>query len=57
MKKKCKSPAPTIDELKEIDKKEQEAVDNFKKKAQEAISVIQENHFHLRLWKAIGGKE
>ena len=44
-------------EIKKIDEKEQEAVDNFKKKAQEAINIIQENHFHLRLWKAIGGRE
>ena len=45
----------TPPEIKNIDKKENAALEEFNKKAQEALSIIQENHFHLRLWKAVGG--
>ena len=43
--------------IKEIDKKEAEALNELKRQAQKALYVIQENHFHLRLWKAVGGKD
>ena len=44
-------------EIKEIDKKEVEVLENFKKEADKAIAIINENHFHLRLWRAVGGEE
>ena len=52
-----KKTIPTPPEIKEIEKQEAKAVEDFKNKAQEAIDIIQENHFHLRLWKAIGGQQ
>ena len=51
-----RKPVATPPEIKKIDKKEIEAVEQFKQKAQEALDAIHENHFHLRLWKAVGGK-
>lgn len=44
-------------EIIKIDEKEVEALENFKKNADKALSIINENHFHLRLWEAIGGKK
>ena len=52
---KCKK----IPELKieEIETKEVEALENFKKEADKAIKTINENHFHLRLWRAVRGDD
>lgn len=47
----------TPPEIKELDKKEKEAVENFREVAQKAISIIKENHFHLRLLNAVEGKK
>lgn len=44
-------------EIKKIDKREAEALKELEKQAQKALEVIQENHFHLRLWKVVGGKQ
>ena len=52
---KRKKVTPTVIEVQEIDKQEEAAVERFKEQAQEAIAIIEENHFHLRLWKAVGG--
>lgn len=49
-------PPKKIEEIKKIDQKEADAVDEFKQQAERTLSIIQENHFHLRLWKAVGGK-
>ena len=50
-------PLTTPPEIKEIEKKESEAMDMFMKKAKKAINSIEENHFHLRLLEAVGGKK
>lgn len=47
----------TPEEIKKIDMQEAEALAKFKKQAQETLDIIKENHFHLRLWKAVGGKK
>lgn len=49
--------SPPVEEVKKIDTQEEKAVQNFKVQAQKAIDIIQENHFHLRLWKAVGGRD
>lgn len=49
-------PSKIPKEIKSLDKKEEEALLKFKKEAEKALEIIQENHFHLRLWKAVGGK-
>ena len=49
-------PPEQIEEIKAIEKKEAEAVNKYKEQAEKTLSIIQENHFHLRLWKAVGGK-
>lgn len=51
------SQVKTPEIIKKVDKQEKEAVDNFNKIAKEAMAIIKENHFHLRLWKAVGGNK
>ena len=50
-------PPEELNEINKIERKETEAVDKFKEQAEKTLSIIQENHFHLRLWKAVGGKD
>lgn len=50
-------PPEKVKEIKKIDQKEAEAVDEYIIQAEKTLSIIQENHFHLRLWKAVGGEK
>ena len=47
----------TPPEIKKVDQKEAKALEEFKKQAEKTLTIIQENHFHLRLWRAVGGKD
>lgn len=53
----CKVAIKVAPEIKKLDRQEAEALKELEKQAQKALDVIQENHFHLRLWKAVGGKQ
>lgn len=53
----CKAAIKVDPEIKKLDRQEAEALKELEKQAQKALDVIQENHFHLRLWKAVGGKQ
>lgn len=43
-------------EIQKIEEREAQAMNQYNQKAQKALGMILENHFHLRLYKAVGGK-
>ena len=42
-------------EIKKLEKKEADAVSKYIKESQKALEIIQENHFHFRLYRAVKG--
>lgn len=44
-------------QIKQIHEGEQQAMNNLTEANKTALKIIEENHFHIRLWQAVGGEK